>query len=54
MAAGKPAPGGGTRRAGVPTDGIWDRDVPRYTQIGNAVPVALARAIGMHFREMLR
>jgi DNA (cytosine-5)-methyltransferase 1 len=44
---------GGTRRAGVPTDGIWDRDVPRYTQIGNAVPVRLARAIGEHLRDLL-
>jgi DNA (cytosine-5)-methyltransferase 1 len=44
---------GGTRRAGVPTDGLWDRDVPRYTQIGNAVPVKLARAIGHHLRSLL-
>jgi DNA (cytosine-5)-methyltransferase 1 len=44
---------GGTRRAGVPTNGIWERDVPRYTQIGNAVPVRLARAIGEHLSELL-
>lgn len=44
---------GGTRRAGVPTDGVWDRDVPRYTQIGNAVPVWLARAVGAHLRTLL-
>jgi DNA (cytosine-5)-methyltransferase 1 len=40
---------GGHRRAGRPDQGIWDRDVPRYTQIGNAVPVRLAQAIGEHF-----
>lgn len=45
---------GGTRRAGVPTEGIWDRDVPRYTQIGNAVPVGLARAVGEHLARILR
>jgi DNA (cytosine-5)-methyltransferase 1 len=44
---------GGTRRAGVPTNGVWDRDVPRYTQIGNAVPVWLARAVGSHLRSLL-
>jgi DNA (cytosine-5)-methyltransferase 1 len=44
---------GGTRRAGIPTDGIWDRDVPRYTQIGNAVPVWLAEAVGRHLRSIL-
>ena len=45
---------GGRRRAGDPSKGIWDRDVPRYTQIGNAVPVWLARAIGQHFKIFLR
>ncbi len=45
---------GGTRRAGIPTDGVWDRDVPRYTQIGNAVPVGLAHAVGKHLAEILR
>lgn len=44
---------GGHRRAGRPDQGIWDRDVPRYTQIGNAVPVRLARAVGEHFRALL-
>jgi DNA (cytosine-5)-methyltransferase 1 len=42
---------GGRRRAGDPDDEIWDRDVPRYTQIGNAVPVQLANRIGRHFRD---
>jgi len=45
---------GGRRRAGDPDAGIWDRDVPRYTQIGNAVPVMLARKIGEHLAGILR
>ena len=44
---------GGTMRAGQPQNGFIDREVPKYTQIGNAVPVALARAIGEHFRSIL-
>lgn len=44
---------GGHRRAGIPTMGIWDREVPQDTQIGNAVPVKLALAIGRHFRRVL-
>ena len=39
---------GGRRRAGDPGEGNWDRDLPIYTQIGNAVPVDLAKAIGDH------
>lgn len=45
---------GGHRRAGIPTLGVWTREVPRYTQIGNAVPVGLARAIGIHLAQILR
>ncbi len=45
---------GGRRRAGDPGAGIWDRDVPRYTQIGNAVPVMLANKVGDHFAAILR
>jgi DNA (cytosine-5)-methyltransferase 1 len=45
---------GGRRRAGDPSKGIWDRDVPRYTQIGNAVPVFLAEKIGLHLSAILR
>lgn len=45
---------GGLRRAGVPTEGIWEREVPKYTQIGNAVPVGLARAVGEHLASILR
>jgi len=44
---------GGRRRAGDPSKGVWDRDVPRYTQIGNAVPVLLATKIGMHLSKIL-
>ena len=45
---------GGTRRAGNPHEGIWDRDVPKYTQIGNAVPVELARRIGYNLINLLK
>lgn len=44
---------GGSRRAGNPSQGNWHRDVPQYTQIGNAVPVALAYALGAHFSALL-
>ena len=37
---------GGERRAGNPSAGNWTRDVPKYTQIGNAVSPLLAKAIG--------
>ena len=37
---------GGVRRAGNPDKGIWHREVPKYTQIGNAVPPLLGKAIG--------
>ena len=39
---------GGRRRAGNPEDNDWSRDLPKYTQIGNAVPVEFARQIGKH------
>lgn len=45
---------GGRRRAGTPTEGIWDREVPKYTQIGNAVPVRLAHHVGKHLMEFLK
>ncbi|TAG11293.1 MAG: DNA cytosine methyltransferase [Verrucomicrobia bacterium] len=45
---------GGRRRAGDPSIGAWERDVPRYTQIGNAVPVLLAEKIGKHLAKILR
>ena len=44
---------GGIRRAGNPRDNIFDRELPKYTQIGNAVPVMLARAIGIHLKNLL-
>jgi len=44
---------GGIRRAGNPREGIFDREVPKYTQIGNAVPVGLAERVGKHFRLLL-
>ncbi len=44
---------GGLRRAGNPQEGIFDREVPKYTQIGNAVPVGLAEEVGNHFRKVL-
>ena len=44
---------GGHRRAGNPTLGNWNRDVPKYTQIGNAVPPLLGKAIGERVKEIL-
>lgn len=45
---------GGIRRAGNPRESNFEREVPRYTQIGNAVPVKLASEIGKHFRKLLQ
>jgi DNA (cytosine-5)-methyltransferase 1 len=45
---------GGIRRAGNPLAGIFDREVPKYTQIGNAVPVLLAKSIGDHLVGILK
>jgi DNA (cytosine-5)-methyltransferase 1 len=45
---------GGIRRAGNPRVSIFEREVPKYTQIGNAVPVGLAKAVGEHLIEILR
>ncbi len=44
---------GGKRRAGVPTDNNFNRELPKFTQIGNAVPVMLARKIGEHFKYLI-
>ena len=44
---------GGLRRAGNPREGIFDRELPKYTQIGNAVPVELAFNIGKNFVKLL-
>ncbi|NTU58872.1 MAG: DNA cytosine methyltransferase [Chlorobiaceae bacterium] len=44
---------GGIRRAGNPLAGLFEREVPKYTQIGNAVPVGLAESVGKHFIKIL-
>jgi DNA (cytosine-5)-methyltransferase 1 len=44
---------GGLRRAGNPLENVFDREVPKYTQIGNAVPVTLAEALGRNFKKIL-
>jgi len=45
---------GGLRRAGNPRAGNFDRELPKYTQIGNAVPVKLAYEVGKHFAILLK
>ena len=45
---------GGQRRAGNPDQDNWHRELPKYTQIGNAVPVLLAKAIGMHLQKIIK
>lgn len=44
---------GGIRRAGNPRENIFDREVPKYTQIGNAVPVLLGVALGKHIQKII-
>ena len=44
---------GGIRRAGNPRLANFDRELPKYTQIGNAVPVVLAQVVGEHFIKLL-
>ena len=44
---------GGIRRAGNPRQNIFDREVPKYTQIGNAVPPKLAYEIGKFFKNLI-
>ena len=44
---------GGIRRAGNPREGLFDRETPKYTQIGNAVPVGLAETVGRHLRSII-
>jgi site-specific DNA-cytosine methylase len=34
-------------------DGDWKRETPKYTQIGNAVPVKLSEEIGVHLKKIL-
>ena len=38
---------------GNPQESFFEREVPKYTQIGNAVPVKLAYEVGKHFRAIL-
>ena len=45
---------GGPRRAGIPSEGLWDREVPKYTQIGNAVPPLLGKEIGERIRQIIQ
>ena len=40
-------------RAGDPESGIVEREVPQYTQIGNAVPPRLAYALGNHLYTLV-
>ena len=44
---------GGIRRAGNPREGVYDRELPKYTQIGNAVPVTLAKKVGLNLYRIL-
>ena len=44
---------GGHRRAGNPGLGNWTRDVPKYTQIGNAVPPLLGKGIGERVKHII-
>lgn len=44
---------GGLRRAGNPQEELHKRDLPRYTQIANAVPVQLGKILGYHFKTLL-
>jgi DNA (cytosine-5)-methyltransferase 1 len=44
---------GGRRRAGDPSAGIWTRELPKYTQIGNAVPVQMGREVGKHLLKLV-
>lgn len=44
---------GGRRRAGDSEKGDWKRETPKYTQIGNAVPVKLAEEIGKHLIKLI-
>jgi len=44
---------GGRRRAGEPENNFETRDIPQYTQIGNAVPVKMAKKFGKHFGDII-
>jgi len=44
---------GGRRRAGEPENNFETRDIPQYTQIGNAIPVMMAKKFGQHFIKII-
>jgi len=44
---------GGRRRAGEPENNFETRDIPQYTQIGNAIPVLMAKKFGLHFKKII-
>ena len=44
----------GIRRAGNPRKSILYRELPKYTQRGNVVPVKLSYEIGKHFLTFLK
>ncbi len=44
---------GGERRSGTPMSTADQIETPKYTQIGNAVPVDLAYLIGEHFKNTI-
>jgi DNA (cytosine-5)-methyltransferase 1 len=44
---------GGIRRAGNPREKDFERELPKYTQIGNAVPVVVAKNIANYFKNSL-
>lgn len=44
---------GGSGRAGNPREKKYERELPKYTQIGNAVPVGLANKVGKYFIKSL-
>ena len=39
--------------AGDPSKNDWKRETPKYTQIGNAVPVKLAEEIGNLLKDII-
>ena len=38
---------------GKPSEGDFDRECPKYTQIGNAVPPFMAKSIGERIKSIL-
>lgn len=44
---------GGRRRTGEPKNNYILREIPQYTQIGNAVPVKMAKLFGLHFKKII-